>query len=73
MHCYGWYWHVDNVGMLLIDCWVCISYAIPYRLVRMLLYLFNRRSSSGLSLFFKTSRLIFWGSYHRVVDILISF
>ena len=49
------------MGLLLIDCWICISCAISFGFVRMLSNLSIRQSSEGLSLFLKTLRLIFLG------------
>ena len=64
VHWGGWFgkkWHVGTVGRLLMDCWICISFAMSSRLVRMLLFWSVMQSSGGVSKFLKTFLFIFFG------------
>ena len=64
VHWRGWFgkkWHVGIVGRLLMDCCTCISFAMFYRLVRMLLFQSVMQSSGGVSKFLKTFVFIFLG------------
>ena len=49
------------VGLLLIDCWTCISCAMSFGFVRMLLYLPMRQSNEGVSVLLKIFLFIFLG------------
>ena len=64
---------MGTVGLLMIDCWIWISWAISSGLVRMLLYLYIMQSKGGDSLSLKTFCLFFWDFCHIVVGILIWF
>ena len=44
-----------------MDCYICISFAMSSRLVRMLLFLLVMQSSGGVSKILKTFLFIFFG------------
>ena len=49
------------MGLLLIDCWLCISLAMSVGFVSMLLFASVMQSNGGDSWFLKTLLLIFLG------------
>ena len=49
------------MGRLLMDCCICISFAMSSRLVRMLLFRSVMQSSGGVSKFLKTFLFIYFG------------
>ena len=49
------------MGLLLIDCWLCISLAMSVGFVSMLLFVSVMQSNGGVSWFLKTFLLIFLG------------
>ena len=50
------------MGLLLIDCCICISFAMSYGLVSMLLFLSKMQSSGGDSWFFLKKIVDFFGA-----------
>lgn len=51
---------MGTIDLLLSDCWIWISEAISFGLVRMLLYLSNSESNGSVSIFSNTLRLTFF-------------
>ena len=54
------------MGLLLVDCWLCISLAMSMGFVSMLLFASVIQSNGDVSWFLKTRLLIFWDFCHRV-------
>ena len=51
------------MGLLLIDCCMCISFAMSSGLVSMLLFLSLMQSNGGVSWFLKTLLFIYFGFF----------
>ena len=64
VHWVGWFgkkWQVGTVGRLLMDYYICISFAMSSGLVKMLLFLSVMQSNGGVSKILKTFLFIFFG------------